>query len=157
MENSSVSSVLKKLPYDIIVFFLFCMAISMFSFYLNLDINKELKNTLMPYTGWGFGRGYMTAMVFILIGLMAAKGSTGRTLQFLRIMFIIFMLISVYDGVQDWLSITPEDYTNPNPYLRYNALTPIYTIITPSFWVVVMLTAFVWNYFQNKKSNLKSE
>lgn len=151
MENSSVSSVLKKLPYDIIVFFLFCMAISAFSFYLNLDINKELKSTLMPYTGWGFGRGYMTAMLFIMIGLTAAKGSTSRTLQFLRILSIILMSVNIYDGVQDWLSITPEDYTNPNPYLRYDTLTPIYTIITPSFWVLVMLAALVWNYFQNKK------
>jgi len=157
MENSSVSSVLKKLPYDIIVFFLFCMAISAFSFYLNLDINKELKSTLMPYTGWGFGRGYMTAMLFILIGLTAAKGSTSRTLQFLRIFIILLMSVNIYDGVQDWLSITPEDYTNPNPYLRYDTLTPIYTIITPSFWVVVMLTALVWNYFQSKKGELKSE
>jgi hypothetical protein len=61
------------------------------------------------------------------------------------------MSVNIYDGVQDWLSITPEDYTNPNPYLRYDTLTPIYTIITPSFWVVVMLTALVWNYFQSKK------
>ena len=151
MENSSVSSVLKKLPYDIIVFFLFCMAISVFSFYLNLDINKELKSTLMPYTGWGFGRGYMTAMLFILIGLMTAKGTTYKTLQVLRIFIIILMLLNTYNGIEDWLSITPEDYTNPNPYVRYDALTPIYTIITPSFWVVVMLTAFVRNYFQNKK------
>lgn len=149
MENSSVSSVLKKLPYDIIVFFLFCMAISAFSFYLNLDINKELKTSLMPYTGWGFGRGYMTAMLFILIGLTAAKGSTSRTLQFLRIFIILLMSVNIYDGVHDWLSITPEDYTNP--YLRYDTLTPIYTIFTPSFWVVVMLTSLVWNYFQSKK------
>lgn len=151
MENSSVSSVLKKLPYDIIVFFLFCMAISAFSFYLNLDINKELKSTLMPYTGWGFGRGYMTAMLFILIGLTAAKGSTSRTLQFLRIFVILLMSVNIYDGLQDWLSITPEDYTNPNPYLRYHTLTPIYTIITPSFWSVVMLIGLVWHFFKNKK------
>lgn len=151
MENSSVSSVLKKLPYDLVVFFLFCMAISLFSFYLNLNINKELKSSLIPYTGWGFGRGYMTAMLFILIGLTSAKGSTSKTVQVLRILVILLMSVNAYDGVQDWLMITPEDYTNPNPYLRYDALTPIYTIITPLFWIIVMLIAFVWNYFKSKK------
>jgi hypothetical protein len=156
MENSSVSSVLKKLPYDLILFFIFCMAISLFSFYLNLDMNKELKTTLMPYTGWGFGRGYMTAMLFILIGLMTAKGTTYKTLQVLRIVVIILMLLNIYNGIEDWLMITPEDYTNPNPYLRYDALTPIYTIITPSFWSIVMLIAFVWTYFKNKKQQAAS-
>ena len=156
MENSSVSSVLKKLPYDLILFFIFCMAISLFSFYLNLDMNKELKSTLMPYTGWGFGRGYMTAMLFILMGLMTAKGTTYKTLQVLRIVVIILMLLNIYNGIEDWLMITPEDYTNPNPYLRYDALTPIYTIITPSFWSIVMLIAFVWTYFKNKKQQAAS-
>ncbi|NNT70835.1 hypothetical protein HKT18_01275 [Flavobacterium sp. IMCC34852] len=132
------------------------MAISLFSFYLNLNINKELKSSLMPYTGWGFGRGYMTAMLFILIGLMSAKGSTSKTIQVLRILVIVLMSVNVYDGVQNWLLITPEDYTNPNPYLRYDTLTPIYTIFTPLFWIIVMLIALVWNYFKNKKQQAKS-
>ena len=153
MQNSSVSSVLKKLPYDIIVFFIFCIAITTFSFYLRLDINKELKASLMPYTGWGFGRGYMSAMLFIVIGLMFSKSSTSRTLQVLRILIIVLMSINVYDGVQDYLSIAPEDYTNPNPYLRYDTLTPIYTIATPLFWTLLMTITLLWNYFKNKKRN----
>jgi hypothetical protein len=153
MENSSISTILKKLPYDIIVFFIFCFTISVFSFYLRLDINKELKSSLMPYTGWGFGRGYMSAMLFIAIGLMSSKSSISRTLQFLRIIVIILMSINVYDGVQDWLRITPEDYTNPNPYLRYDTLTPIYTIATPLFWIIVMILSLIWNYFKIKKTN----
>jgi hypothetical protein len=153
MENSSISTVLKKLPYDIIVFFIFCFAISVFSFYLRLDINKELKSSLMPYTGWGFGRGYMSAMLFIAIGLMSSKSSISRTLQFLRIIVIILMSINVYDGVQDWLRITPEDYTNPNPYLRYDTLTPIYTIASPLFWIIIMILSLIWNHFKIKKTN----
>ncbi len=156
MENSSISTVLKKLPYDIITFFIFCLAISVFSFYLRLDINKELKSSLMPYTGWGFGRGYMTAMLFILIGLMSSKSSVSKTLQFLRIIVIVLMSVNVYDGVQDWLRITPEDYTNPNPYLRYDTLTPIYTIFTPLFWTLLMVATLSWNYFK-KKNNLNPE
>jgi hypothetical protein len=157
MENSSVSSVLKKLPYDIIAFFIFCLAITTFSFYLRLDLNKELKSSLMPYTGWGFGRGYMTAMLFILIGLMSSKSSTSKTLQVLRILVIVLMSINVYDGIQDWLRMTPEDYTNPNPYLRYDTLTPIYTIATPLFWIMVMMIFLIWNYFKNKKTTNHQE
>ncbi|MFN3753009.1 hypothetical protein [Flavobacterium sp.] len=153
MENSSVTTVLRKLPYDIITFFIFCLAISTFSFYLDLDINKELRTSLIPYTGWGFGRGYLSASFFILIGLLSFKSSENRTLQILRIFIILLMSINVYNGVQDWLQITPEDYTNPNPYLRYDTLTPVYTIATPLFWTLLMTVTLVWNYFKNKKRN----
>jgi hypothetical protein len=151
MENTSVSAMLKRIPYDIVVFFIFCLAITTFSFYLNLEINKELKSSLIPYTGWGFGRGYLSALFFILLGLLSSKSSVNRTLQVVRIFIILLMLLNVYGGVQDWLSVTPEDYTNPNPYLRYDKLTPIYTIATPLFWILIMTVTLLWNYFKNKK------
>jgi hypothetical protein len=153
MENTSVSAILKRIPYDIIVFFIFCLAITTFSFYLRLDINKELKSSLMPYTGWGFGRGYLSALFFILFGLLSFKTSVNRTLQILRIFIILIMLVNIYDGVQDYLSVAPEDYTNPNPYLRYDTLTPVYTIATPLFWTLLMTATLLWNYFKNKKEN----
>ncbi|RKS01319.1 hypothetical protein [Flavobacterium sp. 102] len=153
MENTSVSAILKRIPYDIVVFFIFCLAITTFSFYLRLDINKELRTSLMPYTGWGFGRGYMSAMIFILIGLMSSRSSASKTLQILRIIVIVLMSVNLYDGVQDWLLITPEDYTNPNPYLRYDILTPIYTIFTPLFWILLMAGTLGWLFFKSKKEN----
>ena len=107
----------------------------------------------MPYTGWGFGRGYMSAMIFILIGLMSSRSSASKTLQILRIIVIVLMSVNLYDGVQDWLLITPEDYTNPNPYLRYDILTPIYTIFTPLFWILLMAGTLGWHFFKSKKEN----
>ncbi|WP_162126710.1 hypothetical protein [Flavobacterium phycosphaerae] len=152
MENpSKVSAVLKKLPYDIILFFLFAFAITIFSFYLNLDINKKLKASLMPYTGWGFGRGYFFILFFIPLCLLSFKGTVDKTLRILRIAIIISMLMQLYIGIQDWLQVAPEDYTNPNPYLRYDTLTPIYTIFTPLFWTLLMAITLLWNYFKNKK------
>jgi hypothetical protein len=152
MENSTkVSTILKKIPFDIVVFFLFAFAITIFSFYLNLDSNKNLKATLIPYTGWGFGRGYMFILFFIPICLLSFKGTVSKTLSMLRIFIIISMLMQLYDGVQDWLQVVPEDYTNPNPYLRYDSLTPIYTIAVPLFWILLMSATLLWHYLKNKK------
>jgi hypothetical protein len=154
MENSSkVSTILKKLPFDIIAFILFAIAIGIFSFYLNLDINKKLKATLIPYTGWGFGRGYSFLILFISISLFSYRGPIAKTLRSIRFIILLFMLLDVYDGIEDWLSVTPEDYTNPNPYLRYDTLTPIYTIATPLFWALLMAVTLLWHYFKNKKEN----
>jgi hypothetical protein len=152
MENTTkVSLAYKKLPFDIIAFYLFAIAISVFSFYLRLDVNKELKASLMPYTGWGFGRGYLFMILAITGSLFTYRVSVDRTLRNLRIFIIIFMLIDVYSGVEDWRSITPEDYTNPNPYLRYDTLTPVYTIGVPLFWALLMAGTLLWHYFKNRK------
>lgn len=159
MENSNkIAIVLKKIPFDIVFFFLFAFAISLFSFYLNLDINKKLKASLIPYTGWGFGRGYLFILFFIPFSLLSFKGSVDKTLRILRIIIIIIMLIQLYDGVQDLLNVSPEDYTNPNPYLRYDILTPVYTIFTPLFWILLMAGTLGWHYLKDKKEdNLTSD
>jgi len=154
MENATkVSAAYKKAPLDIISFYLFAIAISVFSFYLNLDSNKNLKATLVPYTGWGFGIGYLFLIFAISSSLFTYRVSVTKTLRNLRVYIIIFMLINVYEGFQDWLSVTPEDYTNPNPYLRYDTLTSIYTIAVPLFWALLMAGSLLWHYFQNKKEN----
>jgi hypothetical protein len=150
-----VSKVLKKAPYDLIVFFLFALAIVTFSFYLQLDCNKELKASLIPYTGWLFGNCYMFPAFYIPLMLIASKASEIKTLILLRGCVLLLMLLQVYDGIRDYLSAMPEDYVNPNPYLRYDALTPIYTIAVPSFWGLLMLIMLGVSYINYRKAKAK--
>lgn len=152
MENTTkLSAVLKKVPFDIILFHLFAVAITAFSFYLDLDRNKELRTALIPYTGWGFGNRYMFPVFFIPIGLFSFNTKWSTTLLIVRGFIILEMLMECYNGFEDWRSVTPEDYTNPNPYLRYDTLTPIYTMAMPLFWIVVVAVALLWSLVQRKK------
>ncbi len=144
-----VAEALKKMPYDIIAFYLFSMIVVAFSFYLDFD--KELKTSLMPYTGWSFGNSYVFPLFFIPICLFSFNGKWINTLLFIRGFIIIIMLLDCYDGFKDWQSTTPEDYTNPNPYLRYDALTPVCTIGVPLFWVVLMLLVIGYTVVKNKR------
>jgi hypothetical protein len=154
MENpTKVSTAFKKLPLDIIAFYLFAIVISAFSFYLRLDFNKELKASLMPYTGHGVGSGYLFLILAISVGLFSYRVSIARTLRNLRVFIIIFMLLDVYSGVEDWWQVTPGDYLNPNPYLRYDASTPVYTVGVPLFWALLMTGMLMYHYFKNKKEN----
>jgi hypothetical protein len=134
-----VTKVLKKAPYDLIAFFLFSLVVVTFSLYLRLDVNKQLYASLLPYLGHGFSNGYFFPLIFIPLMLSSSQASETKTLAVLRCMLLVLLSFPVYDGVQDYLNITPEDYTNPNPYLRYDALTPIYTIAVPTFWSLLMV------------------
>ncbi len=153
--SQEVSKVLKKAPYDLIVFFLFALAVVTFSFYLQLDCNKELKASLIPYPGWLFGNCYMFPAFYIPLMLFGSKASEIKTLTLLRGTILALMLLQVYDGIRDYLSATPEDYVNPNPYLRYDALTPIYTIAVPSFWALLMLVMLGLSFIHYRKAKAK--
>lgn len=146
---------LKKAPYDLMVFLLFALTVVTFSFYLDLDANKELNASLIPYTGWGFGNSYMFPLFYIPIMLIASKASELKTLALLRCTVLALMLLQIYNGVEDYLSVTPEDYVNPNPYLRYDALTPIYTIAVPSFWATLMLLMLGLSFLNYRKAKAK--
>jgi hypothetical protein len=151
--SKKVFAVLKKAPYDIILFYIFSTLVVVFSWYLRLDSNKALRETLIPYTGWGFGNAYQFGIFFIPLCLFSFGGNVTKTINLLRFYIMITMLIECYNGYQDWLSISPEDYTNHNPYLRYDSLTPVYTIFTPLFWTLLMAWTLSWNYFKRKKKN----
>lgn len=132
------------------LFFLFCFVEVTFSFYLRLDYNKELKAALVPYTGWGFGNGYLFPLFYIPFMLFSSRASETKTLALLRCTVLLLMLLQVYDGIRDYLSATPEDYVNSNPYLRYDTLTPIYTIAIPAFWSLLMVLMLVRAYVKYK-------
>lgn len=150
-----VSKVLKKAPYDLILFFLFCLVVVTFSFYLELDFNKELKAKLVPYTGWGFGNGYFFPLFYIPFLLFSSRASEIKTLALLRCAVLALMLLQVYQGIRNYLSVTPEDYFNSNPYLRFDTLTPIYTIAVPAFWSVLMVLMLLRAYVHYRASKVQ--
>jgi len=150
---AEVTKVLKKAPYDLFAFFVFSVTVVTFSFYLDYD--KALHAQLVPYLGWGFSNGYFFPALYIPLMLTMSKASETATLLLLRATVLALMLLQVYTGVEAYLSTTPEDYSNQNPWLRYDALTPIYTIAVPAFWAVLMLVMLGRSFLKNRKEKAK--
>jgi len=152
--SQQVSKVLKKAPYDLIAFFLFSLVVVIVSLYLRLDDNKELYASLLPYLGHGFGNGYFFPLFYIPFMLSLSRASETKTLALLRCVVLALMLLQIYHGVRDYLSAAPEDYVNSNPYLRYDALTPIYTVAVPSFWALLMIILLVGAYVKHRAAKV---
>jgi len=152
--SQQVSKVLKKAPYDLIAFFLFSLVVVIVSLYLRLDVNKQLYSSLLPYLGHGFGNSYFFPLFYIPLMLFSSRASETKTLALLRSVVLALMLLQIYHGLRDYLNITPQDYTNPNPYLRYDTLTPIYTIAVPSFWALLMIILLVGAYVKHRASKV---
>jgi hypothetical protein len=150
---TEVTKVLKKAPYDLILYFFFALTVVTFSYYLDYD--TKLHNQLVPYLGWRFGISYMFPVFLIPLMLFTSKATEFVTLTLLRSCVLLYMYFEAYDGVQDYLSVTPEAYTNHNPYLRYDALTPIYTIAVPSFWALLMVVMLGVSFIHYRKAKAK--
>ena len=142
---------LKNNPLDIKLLLLFSLLITVLSIYINLDSNKDLHESIVPYTGWIPGHEYRPILFFIVLYSYTMKNHQ-ISILFIRGMSAAFIGFSLFNGVIDWTTISPEDYTNPNPYLRYDSLRPLFTIALPLFWVLIITGSQLKDYFNNKKS-----
>ena len=136
---------------DIKLLLLFSTLMTLASTYIQLESNKDLYKTIIPYTGWSPGRYYFMFIVFIIIWSYTIKNQQRSTLL-LRGYFIFTFGVHLFRGISDWHNVLPEDFTNTNPYLRYDLLRPIYTIGLPLFWIVIITGSQLNDYFNNKKS-----
>ena len=142
---------LKNNPLDIKLLLLFSTLMTLASKFIDLESNKDLYITIIPYTGWSPGRYYFMFIVFIVIWSYTNKNRQRSTL-FLRCYFIFTFAVQLFRGITDWNSVLPEDYTNTNPYLRYDSLRPLFTIALPLFWILIIIGSQLNDYFNNKKS-----
>ena len=141
----------KKIPLDIKLLFLFSIAMVLISSFIHFESNKHLYESIIPYTGWQPGREYKQIFFFIILYSYIFKNQE-KKLLLIRFISVVYIGSSLYDGISDWTAITPEDYINPNPYLRYDSLRPLYTITLPLLWVLIIIGSQLNDYFNNNKS-----
>lgn len=136
---------IKDTPLDIKCLFIFAFLMTIASSYIHLESNKDLYKKIIPYTGWSPGREYMSLLLFIPLYFLTIKDSN-KTNIIVRSLCLVFLGLSLFSGVADYNLIVPEDYTSSNPYLRYDSLTPIFTIALPLFWIIVIASGLIISY-----------
>lgn len=145
---------IKNNPLDIKLLLLFSTLMTLASEYIHLESNKDLYETIIPYTGWSPGYFFMF-IVFTIIWSYTIKNQQRSTLL-LRSYSIITFGVHLQYGITDWNSVLPEDYTNSNPFLRYDSLRPIYTIALPLFWILIHVASQLNDYFKNLKAKKRA-
>ena len=142
---------IKNNPLDIKLLLLFSILMTLAAKYIHLESNKDLYQTIIPYTGWSPGGYYFMFIVFIIIWSYTIKNQQ-RSKLLLRGYFVFTFGVHLYYGITDWHNVLPEDYTNVNPYLRYDSLRPIYTIALPLFWILIHTGSQLNDSFKNMKA-----
>jgi hypothetical protein len=109
--------------------------------YLNVIGPLELKEAIIPFTGWVVSSSYSfvaISLVFLMLGYHTDPFYTRKLITFLLFISIIFGIADIGSafGVEDF----------GNPYLTVSQWRPVWTIIIPSFWVALLYTPGVSQY-----------
>jgi len=128
-------------PIELKIFFLFSVLVSLIDIYLSFIGPRELKESLLPFTGWQISGGYFLCAIFgfILILGYSTKPSFTRNI-------ILFLLCnSIFWGTISFITSIGADSFN-NPYLTVSAWRPIWTIAIPAIWIAILLNPRINRY-----------
>ena len=125
----------KKLPLDLKALIVISFLAFVFTLISHSLLPKTAYKAIIPITGWS--PGYEYSNFFIIILLFLVRPDYNKTIRLLRYLILGSFLLVAISNTEEWLAISPEDFTNPNPYLRYSKWQPFYAIVLPIVWIVI--------------------
>jgi hypothetical protein len=129
------------LPSDFKWLFWFSVVVVVPSILILIFAREQLYELLIPYTGWSPGLMYYVFITMLISAPPTSlKTEANSSKGSLSIRYRIIFLLGIYLilGIFDWFDSAPEYYTHTNPYLRYDPLRPIFAIVLPSFWMILI-------------------
>ena len=125
----------KKLPLDLKVLVVISFLAFVFTLLSHSLLPKTIYKDIIPITGWSPGYEYCNFFIVILMFLVSPDYK--RSIRLLRYLIIGSFVLVAISNTTEWFAISPEDFTNPNPYLRYSKWQPFYAIVLPIVWIVI--------------------
>jgi hypothetical protein len=90
----------------------------------------DLREAVVPYTGWSPVGAYTSCLFFVVTSLWSGNVAFRRAVMAL-------LALQLFFGVLEWLSGWPR--SSPNPYLRVEIWRPLWSVGVPLFWLAVLL------------------
>lgn len=135
---SSFRSALVEGPLALRAFCVFSLAVVLAE--VGLLFADELRTAVIPHTGWVPSMAY--AFGFFMALMLVAAERSRRQLFWLSAALVIYM---VFQGSTMIGRIGVEE---SNPYLRVSWWRPIWVLVIPAFWIVVLWSRSVRDYLK---------
>lgn len=130
-----LSKKIKQTPLELKVFAAFAIVVTIASFLLPLVIEKELWQKTIKYTGWSPATTYMFSIIMVFSSIF--QNNHPKYIA-PRMGIILLLSIQIYYGLQQQL-LVGERKNLTNPYLIISEYQYIWTVLIPSFWILVFL------------------
>lgn len=111
--------------------------------------SQALNETLIPYLGW-------SGLTFYVFSIFFAVSATIVRPQQMKLIYIliVFLALAVLFGAIDTIShiATPSDNFN-NPYLAYHQFRPLFTVLLPMIWLLLLISPPVRKWANTPNNN----
>jgi hypothetical protein len=148
MKNSSLSSLkplIKKSffasPIELKIFISFSFLVLILDIILNTFGSKELKESIIPITGWNMSTFYSTCAIIGFFFILGLARNAFRIRNILILMLIFIILFGIYSFTE-----SNGAYYSPNPYLSVSQWRPIWTMAIPALWILVLFSPRIKKY-----------
>ena len=144
MRNSrNFNCLLKKqywstVPLGLIALLIFSAASTIFSVYHYFYASDELRAIIVPHVGWIGTYIYFMFFMFSILLVVSRQTKLRKNIVF------GFLLLTCYGIFNYYVSQGRDNYGNP--YLTYGAYKPIWDIVIPLLWLVVLTSKPVKKY-----------
>ncbi|MBK3515961.1 hypothetical protein [Carboxylicivirga marina] len=148
---------LDRIPVDIKASLLLASVIFIFWIIMEYANDRATYEYLLQFTGWNPGSHYSSMVFFIPlfgVNIILDDNNANRYILIIRGYLIIMLSLRINYGIQDGMLFTPELLTTDNPYLRTSPYRPIYTILLPSIWLILVGFKTFMDYLRNRKQLL---
>ena len=131
-------------PLELIAFTIFCIAITAFTF--AEMFSRALSDRMTPLLGGNPGGSY----IFLIYASVVfwRRSFPAKALLNIRWFAFAILLIGVVFGVIDYQR--SHGFVNdPSPYVRYDPRRPLFTILLPVAWALVLLSPRITSYLES--------
>jgi hypothetical protein len=117
----------------LIVYLAFSVAVLAFGYWSHS--RKDLRESLVPITGWIGLSPYMWTLFFSIFALIFTNRTTYMSVvRMLGLVTALDALVTAFDAIMAWLG--SPDFGNP--YLMYHPVRPLITVVLPSAWILAL-------------------
>ncbi len=130
--STNIASRFLAAPLELQAFAIFSVIVSVLDLASNFLGPKDVREAIVPVTGWVGSMGYMFSIFFIFL-LILTPVPNWRSI---RRAIITMLLISMVSGIIDLVRAPGTDFGNP--YLTVSPWRPLWTLVLPAVWIAVL-------------------
>jgi hypothetical protein len=129
-------------PLELSIFTVFCILVTLFI--LVSFFSKDLNVTTLPTTGGFIGLFVYSVSLFSISKILFRRNIDDRPKLLLRIVALLLIII-----VYGFFTLPSSNYNDfGNPYLKRSTLRPLWTIVLPTIWIMVLFSARIKKFCQ---------
>ncbi len=135
--SSSLLTRYWRAPLELQLYGLFCILVVGLHLSLAIFGPSSIREAVIPFTGWWASMPYLFGLYFVFALIFTKNLRFRQGAVAVLVLYIVFGVVSMF--------MKPAMPTD-NPYLLVSSLRPLWVILTPLLWILVLYSPRIRRY-----------